>query len=127
MEEQMAAVVTALSHMTTDIRDIKRDMEKNIDSIDALRILQKEQNSNVANLTEKESDDRKWINKHNDWHGIEDKKVIERVHKEEVAQAKRDQTWKVLGLEWKIVAAVTGSGLFGLFAPKLLRLVERLI
>lgn len=116
VEVQVAIIVASLN------KHIERQQEtaanfaellsNNTEKVDRLVLLQREQNSNVANITSKQNDIDNWINKHDDWHGKEDKKIADRVSRLKGRN-------EVLLAEWKVAVALLGSGVVGALIGKL--------
>lgn len=116
VEVQVAIIVTSLAKHIEKQHEVSAHLEEllnnNTDKVDRLVLLQREQNSNVANITEKQNETNLWIAKHDDWHGKEDKKIADRV-----SHLKGRN--EVLLAEWKIVLVVLSSGGLGAVIGKL--------
>lgn len=109
-EAQITALVINLSKLVKDFREFKSEVnngiQKNTDSVDALRLLQKEQNGNVAAIKDRQNGIKSWVDGHTDWHGEEDRKIAARLN---IAKGRRD----VIVAGWKIVVGFLGSGVVG--------------
>ncbi len=114
-EAQITALVVNLSKLVKDFREFKTDVnngiQKNTESIDALRLLQKEQNGNVATIKDRQNEIKKWVEGHTDWHGEEDKKIAERIHQEEIVDARHQSVVDLLKFQWKLGGGLIGTGL----------------
>lgn len=122
VETQLYVMADAINALVRDSRELKNSVEE-------IRLLQREQNGNVALALTRLGNVERRADAHDDWHGEEDERSIARVHAEELEQAriagKHEGVRTVLGIEMSIVKFCIGGGLVGvgLFVGKLVNLI----
>lgn len=129
METQIYMMSRAINRLSKEITNQSERIQSNTNSTDEMKLLQREQNSNVSKIAERVGKVEKRQDAHDDWHGDEDEKTIKRLHEEEVAKAlldgKRKGVETVLGIEWRIAKWLFGGSFIaaGLAIGKLVNLI----
>lgn len=119
----------AVNTLSKEIQLQSEKLESNTNSINQFSFLQREQNSNVANLQSKYNNISKRLDSHDDWHGERDEEISKRLHEEELEKARtagKHEGYKtVLGIEYNIVKWLLSGGLVacGLALGKIINLV----
>jgi len=129
VETQLGMIAVAVNRLLEDTRDIKQETAQ-------LKLYQREQNGNVAlvkddvrSLKEAHVEVVHRLDSHDDWHGEEDERIVNRLHQEELnkarANGKSEGVRTVLGIELNVVKWVAGGGLVGvgLAVGKLVNLI----
>lgn len=96
------------------------------ETVDQIRVLQREQNGNVSLALDRIGRMERRQDAHDDWHGDEDEKLQQRLHQEELEEAERrghdKGIKKILGLEYGVVKWLIGGGLGGLGLGKVINI-----
>lgn len=115
LETQLYMIGRAINQLSKEIVNQSERIQSNTNSVDELRFLQREQNGNVAKVTERLGILEHRQDAHDDWHGDEDIRVAQRVHQEELEKAahrgRQEGVKSVLGVEWRIAKWLIGGGL----------------
>lgn len=105
----------AVNTLSKEIQSQSEKLESNTNSINQFSFLQREQNSNVANLQKQYNEFSKRQDSHDDWHGERDEELAKRLHDEEVEKARnagKHEGYKtVLGIEYNVIKWLLGGGL----------------
>lgn len=106
IETQLYVMARAINALLKDSKEVKSDLG-------AIKLLQREQNGNVARVMEQANRLERRQDAHDDWHGDEDERIIKRAHEEELKQAEERGMRKLLGIEINIIKWAVGGGLVG--------------
>jgi hypothetical protein len=111
-DTQLGVLIGVINRLIVEAKEIKDTINKNSTDIGEIKFYQREQNSNVTNAVNRIAvlEESKRI--HDEWHGNEDDKIAERVHKTKGRN-------EVLIAEWKIATALVGTGIIGALGGKL--------